>query len=133
MPEVDTTKIECNDTHAICEAYGIEAARGALVKEINAVFSHYGIKVDFRHLYLVADFMTVHGYVNPMSRAGMQHNTSPLVKMSFETTMKFLTDACLFNQYDNLSTPSGRLVMGRAVKNGTGLFDVKQDFSQLFN
>lgn len=128
MEEIDPNKIECNDTHAICEAYGIEAARGALVKEINAVFSHYGIKVDYRHLYLVADFMTVHGYVNPMSRAGMQHNNSPFLKMSFETTMKFLTEACLFNQYESLNTPSARLVLGRNVKNGTGVFDLRHDF-----
>lgn len=107
MDGIDSSKIECNDSFAICQAYGIEAARGALVKEINAVFSHYGIKIDLRHLYLVTDYMTNNGYVNPMSRAGMQNNVSPLIKMSFETTMKFLTEACLFNQFDNLNTPSG--------------------------
>jgi DNA-directed RNA polymerase I subunit RPA1 len=91
----------------------IEAARNGLVQQIHKVFSHYGIGVDFRHLYLVSDYMTLQGVITPMSRAGMQHNTSALLKMSFETTMKFLTDACLFNNYDNLNTPSGKLVCGR--------------------
>lgn len=131
MPEIDTNLIECNDAHAICDAYGIEAARTALVNEVVAVFSVYGITVDYRHLYLAADYMTNNGYVNPMSRAGMQHNTSPLIKMSFETTMKFLTDACFFNQFDDLNTPSGRIVLGRNVQNGTGLFNVRQDLSSL--
>lgn len=133
MPKIDQSKIECNDVHSICEAYGIEAARNALVREVNGVFSHYGIKIDYRHLSLVSDYMTNHGYLNPMSRAGMKHNTSPLLKMSFETTMQFLTEACLFNQFDSLNTPSGKLVLGRPVANGTGLFDVKQDLSEIIN
>lgn len=133
MKDIDASKLDCNDTHSICSAYGIEAARGALAREINRVFSHYGIKVDYRHLSLVTDYMTNNGYVNPMSRAGLQHNTSPFLKMSFETTMRFLTESCLFNNYDNLSTPSGRLVLGRPVQNGTGLFGVRQDLTAMLN
>jgi len=77
MEQIDASRITCNDIHAIAEVYGIEAARNSIVKEVHGVFSHYAIKVDFRHLYLVADYMTFHGFVNPMSRAGLQHNTSP--------------------------------------------------------
>jgi DNA-directed RNA polymerase I subunit RPA1 len=127
--ELDLNKISCNDPHSIMEFYGIEAARSSLVNEVNNVFSHYGISVNHRHLFLVGDFMTNHGFLNPMSRAGMQYNTSSLVKMSFETTMKFLTDACLGISggvsWDKADTPSGRLVLGRSVKNGTGCFDIK--------
>ena len=83
------------------------------MREVSGVFSHYGIPVDFRHLFLIADYISLHGFINPMSRMGMQYNVSPSIKMSFETTMKFLTDACLFNEYENLSTPSGRMVVGR--------------------
>lgn len=129
---LDINKIGCNDPHSIAQFYGIEAARNSLVNEVHGVFSHYGIKVNHRHLYLVGDYMTNHGFLNPMSRAGMQYNTSSLVKMSFETTMKFLTDACMGIaggvSHDKADTPSGRLVLGRGVKNGTGCFDIKQDF-----
>ena len=83
------------------------------MREVNSVFAHYGIKVDNRHLFLIADTITLQGSINPMSRAGLQYNVSPTLKMSFETTMKFLTDACLFNNYDNLNTPSGKMVVGR--------------------
>lgn len=127
MDEIDTNRINSNNIHAIADCYGIEAARHSIVKEVNTVFKHYAIKVDFRHIYLVADFMTFHGFVNPMSRAGMQHNTSPFLKMSFETTMKFLTDACLFSEYDCMQTPSSHLVLGRVCRNGTGMIDVMHD------
>lgn len=130
--DLDINKLYCNDPHSIAQFYGIEAARSSLVTEVDNVFSHYGIAVNHRHLFLVADFMTNHGFINPMSRAGMQYNTSSLVKMSFETTMKFMTDACLGISggvsWDKGDTPSGRLVLGRNVKNGTGCFDIKHDF-----
>jgi len=124
MDEIDSSRISSNDIHGIAEVYGIEAARNSIVKEVNGVFNHYAIKVDFRHLYLVADYMTFHGFVNPMSRAGLTHNTSPFLKMSFETTMKFLTEACLFTDTDNMTTPSSQLVLGRVCKTGTGICDV---------
>ena len=39
--------------------YGVEAARTAITKEIQSVFAPYGISVDYRHLSLIADYMTV--------------------------------------------------------------------------
>ena len=39
--------------------YGIEAARNLWVEEIFSVFSHYGISIDYRHAYLVADYLTL--------------------------------------------------------------------------
>jgi DNA-directed RNA polymerase I subunit RPA1 len=113
MKQIDANTLSCNDINAINNSYGIEAARAGLVSEVSKVFSHYGIEVDHRHLFLLADAISLHGVLNPLSRAGLQHNTSPALKMSFETTMKFLTDACLNNAFDNLSTPSAKLVCGR--------------------
>ena len=43
-----------------------------LVKEIMGVFGHYGIKIDYRHCYLIVDYMTFTGGVNPLSRTGIQ-------------------------------------------------------------
>lgn len=39
-------------------AYGVEACRATVVKEVSGVFGAYGIGVDPRHLSLIADFMT---------------------------------------------------------------------------
>ena len=38
-------------------------------------------------MYLVSDYMSMLGYINPMSRIGLNFNNSPLLKMSFETTI----------------------------------------------
>ena len=40
----------------------------SLVKEINSVFGAYGIKVDGRHLSLLADYVTQHGVYRPFNR-----------------------------------------------------------------
>ena len=39
-------------------AYGVEACRACIVREVSGVFGAYGIGVDPRHLSLIADFMT---------------------------------------------------------------------------
>jgi DNA-directed RNA polymerase I subunit RPA1 len=49
----------------------IEAARKSIIKEILAVFGHYGVSVDFRHLYLIADYMTFGGQIRAMNRIWM--------------------------------------------------------------
>jgi DNA-directed RNA polymerase I subunit RPA1 len=47
-----------------------------------------------------------------------------LLKASFETTAAFLSDATLHGDYDDLSTPSGNIILGRPNLTGTGVFDV---------
>lgn len=51
------------------------------------MFSHYGIKIDYRHASLVADYLTLQGEFNCLSRQGLKHNSSAFMKMSFETTL----------------------------------------------
>ena len=64
----ELNKIDTNDIHLFSKKYGIEAGRNALVKEIFRVFNHYGIKIDYRHMYLISDYMTFYGFLNPLSR-----------------------------------------------------------------
>ncbi|KAL6915920.1 hypothetical protein ACHAPO_005375 [Fusarium lateritium] len=121
---IDPTKIQTNDIAAVLEVYGVEAARQNIVQELSGVFASHGIKVDNRHLNLIGDHMTRNGGFTPFNRMGLKGNVSPFTKMSFETTLGFLKDAVLDGDWDDLSTPSGRLVMGRLGKVGTGGFDV---------
>ena len=41
-----------------------------------------------------------------------------------QTTLNFLKDAVLDGDWDNLATPSARIVLGRLGTMGTGSFDV---------
>ncbi|CAG8681500.1 3191_t:CDS:2, partial [Cetraspora pellucida] len=123
---IDLDKIYSNDIAAILKNYGVEAARGAIMKEISDVFAAYSINVDPRHLTLVADYMTFEGTFKPFNRMGLASNSSPFLQMSFEATCNFLTHATLNNDIDTLNSPSARLVLGKVVQGGTGIFETQQ-------
>ena len=121
---IDDNRIATNDIAAVLEIYGVEACRANIARELRNVFSSHGIGVDGRHLNLIADYMTRNGGFAPFNRNGLKGNVSPFTKMSFETTVGFLKDAVLDGDWDDLTTPSSRLVVGRLGRTGTGFFDV---------
>lgn len=121
---VQPYNIYTNSVHEVLKHYGVEAARATIVRELQSVFGGHGISVDVRHLTLIADFMTRNGEYQAFSRFGYQGNTSPFMKMSFETTLAFLKDAVLEGDWDELTNPSARICVGALSKVGTGGFDV---------
>ncbi|XP_017039260.1 DNA-directed RNA polymerase I subunit RPA1 [Drosophila ficusphila] len=121
---LDLNRLYSNDIHAIARTYGIEAASQVIVKEVSNVFKVYGITVDRRHLSLIADYMTFDGTFQPLSRKGMEHSSSPLQQMSFESSLQFLRSAAGFGRPDELNSPSSRLMVGLPVRNGTGAFEL---------
>ncbi|CAN2388405.1 negative regulation of protein localization to nucleolus [Pristimantis euphronides] len=119
-------RLYTNDIHSMAETYGIEAAVRVAQKEIKDVFAVYGIEIDPRHLSLVTDYMCFEGVYRPLNRYGIQSSSSPLQQMTFETSYKFLKDATVNGAKESLQSPSACLVVGKVVKGGTGLFDLKQ-------
>ncbi|MDP2434619.1 MAG: hypothetical protein Q8P67_02645, partial [archaeon] len=123
----DVDNLYTNDIGAVLSMYGVEAARQAIVNEVAAVFAVYGIGVDYRHLSVIADFMTVAGGFDGFNRMAIRAQNSPLLKASYETTMSFLRDAALHGESDDLKTPAARLVLGQPVGTGTGAFELYFD------
>ena len=128
---LDLNRLGSNDIAAILRVYGVEAARRAIVQEVQGVFGVYGIDVDDRHVSLIADSMTFGGGFRPFNRIGIgDGSSSPFLHMSFETTASFLTSAAVAGEPDSLTSPSARLVMGQLAKQGTGAFEVRADLNQ---
>lgn len=123
---LDVNRLYSNEVHAMANTYGIEVALRVIEKEIKDVFAVYGIEVDPRHLSLVADYMCFEGMYKPLNRFAIQSNSSPLQQMTFETSYKFLKQATMLGSHDKLVSPSACLVVGKVVKGGTGIFDLKQ-------
>ena len=122
--QIELNAVKSNDVYAMLKFYGVEAARATIVSEIRSVFGVYGIQVDPRHLGLIADYMTHEGEYKPLNRAGIESCASPLLKMSFETTMHFLEQATIHGDTDTLTSPSSSIILGRAPRCGTGSFDL---------
>ncbi|GFY98258.1 nuclear RNA polymerase A1 [Actinidia rufa] len=125
--DLDISRIYTNNIHAVLSMYGVEAARETIIREVKHVFGSYGVEIDYRHLSLIADFMTHAGGYQPMSRHGsIAGSISPFLKMSFETASKFIVEAASHEMTDNLESPSARICLGLPVKMGTGCFDLMQ-------
>lgn len=123
---LDLNRLETNHSYALKYKYGVEAMRANIVKEVQMVFGVYGISVDKRHLSLVADFMTFGGDYRAFNRIGMEESSSPFLKMSYETTMKYLVSSSQANERDDMSAPSSAVVLGQIPRVGTGMFDIIQ-------
>ncbi|OAV98230.1 hypothetical protein PTTG_00291 [Puccinia triticina 1-1 BBBD Race 1] len=121
---IELDELYSNDINAMLKTYGVEAARSSIIKEISGVFNVYGISVDYRHLTVIADYMTSEGRYKPFNRSGLANNVSPFLKASYETTATILTDATIFGDFDNLLNPSASIVLGQAPMTGTNSFDV---------
>eukprot|EP00917_Polyrhabdina_sp_WS-2016_P004477 GHVP01010235.1.p1 GENE.GHVP01010235.1~~GHVP01010235.1.p1 ORF type:complete len:1410 (+),score=263.86 GHVP01010235.1:547-4230(+) len=127
-PELfDFRTIYSNEMHSISRTYGIEATNAVIIKEIKFVFNSYGIKVDERHLKLLADFMTFEGVIKGFSRHGIKGSESPFQKIGFENAMASINSAALTGSKDTLEGPSGCITIGENIKFGTGMFDIIQE------
>eukprot|EP00727_Mastigamoeba_balamuthi_P002925 m51a1_g1263 putative DNA-directed RNA polymerase (1659) ;mRNA; f:56514-62305 len=122
----DFKTLSSNDVYNILQFFGVEAARAAIVHEVGSVFKVYGINVNYRHLALIADWMTFEGGFRPLNRMGIDSSTSPLLKMTYESTTTFLARAAIQQETDMLHSPSANIVLGKPVTHGTGAFELRQ-------
>ncbi|CAD7975931.1 unnamed protein product [Amoebophrya sp. A25] len=130
LGSLDYNSLDTNDIATILDLYGVEAARNAVVKEIRNVFGHYGIAVDLRHLYLIADYMTQQGGYRPFNRKGMSDISSPFLQMTYETSLGFAAQAASEGMTDSLKSASAAIIAGKVPSVGTGAFDLLQDFTR---
>lgn len=119
---VDFDNLYCNDVAAILRAYGVEAAREALVQEMAKVFGVYHIAVDERHLSVIADAMMRTGEYLPLNRRGISWCPQPLQRASFESGCTVLSQTSAFAIQDYLESPSAAITFGQHPTAGTGAF-----------
>lgn len=130
--EIDKSRIEANDIFQICECFGIEAARNAIVDGMKKVMNEQKIDVDYRHLMLVADMMTFTGEIEGIGRAGIvSGKPSVLARASYEETEKHLLNSVLTKELDMISGIAESIIIGQEIPLGTGMVEVvyspKQD------
>ncbi len=123
---VDKTRTITNDIYEISKVLGIEAARSAIIEEVMNVFNEQGLKIDVRHLMLVADVMTTDGIVKGIGRYGISgEKSSVLARASFEVALKHLFSAATRNEKDNLRGVVENVMINQPIPVGTGYFKLK--------
>jgi DNA-directed RNA polymerase II subunit RPB1 len=130
---INNNRCYYNEINTIYRLYGIEAARKALIVEINKVFTG-DLRLNFHHLSILCDTMTNSGEIVSIDRHGFgRMDTDPLSKASFEKTVDMLVNSAVFGEVDHLRSVSSRLIMGRAIKCGTGFPEIIIDTEILEN
>jgi DNA-directed RNA polymerase I subunit RPA1 len=124
---IDFKNCFSNDPNLMAETFGIESANALIIKDIKMVFKMYGIPVDDRHITLISDHMTSQGVYRACNRFSMKLKPGPFAKMSFEQSSKFLVDAILRGEEDDIAGPSSRITMGRLSDQGSGSFSLRQE------
>ena len=122
LENIDFSTINTNDIHAVAKVYGIEAARGTLIREIRQILSYYGIYVNMRHITLAVDWMTWIGELTPLTRHGIRRvDTSPLKRSTFEEVVDVFNQAACSKEVDELNGISECIITGAPPKLGTNV------------
>ena len=102
LEHIDPRRTISDDVYEISLVLGIEAARAGLINETKKIFTQYGIYINYRHLYLLYDWMTHRGRLTAVNRNGINRipEFSVLRKSSFEETVEILYDAAVFSEMD---------------------------------
>lgn len=118
---VDIVRTTTNDIYEIEKVLGIEAARNAIIHELYTTMEEQGLSVDIRHIMLVADMMTVDGFVKSIGRHGISgEKSSVLARAAFEETGKHLLNASIRGETDKLSGIIENVIVGQPIPHGTG-------------
>jgi DNA-directed RNA polymerase II subunit RPB1 len=125
----DPTRHECSDLTTVYNLYGIEAARQHFINELRALFSSNDIANDYRHLALLADYMSQTGRLLPFNYHGIRHGagTSVLALASFERGAATLASAALRGSQDPLTATSARICLGKEVGGASSDFTLLND------
>jgi DNA-directed RNA polymerase subunit A" len=118
---IDTTHTYTNDVKEIEKVFGIEAARNAIVREIQEVMDSQNLRVDIRHIMLLADAMTMDGSIKSVGRHGLSgQKAGILARAAFEETIKHLIAAAIKADEDKLVGVTENIIIGQMIPVGTG-------------
>ncbi|KAI0042209.1 beta and beta-prime subunits of DNA dependent RNA-polymerase [Auriscalpium vulgare] len=129
---VDFARTYSNSCVEVFNVLGIEAARGAIMKELRGVIEFDGSYVNYRHLALLCDLMTHRGILMAITRHGINRaDTGALMRSSFEETVEILMEAAAVGERDDCHGIAENVMFGQMAPMGTGAFDVALDIDML--
>ena len=123
-----------NDIREIYDVLGIEAARQSILNEFNEVMEFSGGYVNYHHLSVLCDRMTVSKKLVPIFRSGiMNDDTGPIAKATFEMHTEAFLDASRHGEFDQMRGVSANVMCGQPGYYGTNAFQVVLDMKAFEN
>ncbi|MFQ5783010.1 MAG: DNA-directed RNA polymerase subunit A' [Nitrosopumilus sp.] len=128
---IDKKNVRTNNVFEIAGTLGIEAARNALINELNNTLEDQGLEVDNRYIMLVSDLMCSRGYMQQIGRHGIAGTKdSVLARAAFEITVPTIAHAALGGEIEQLKGITENVIVGSNIPIGSGTVDLYMQVSK---
>ena len=128
---IDKRNVRTNNVFEIAGTLGIEAARNALINELNSTLEDQGLEVDNRYIMLVSDLMCSRGYMQQIGRHGIAGTKdSVLARAAFEITVPTIAHAALGGEIEQLKGITENVIVGSNIPIGSGTVDLYMQVSK---
>ena len=129
---IDASRTYGNDIQEIFNVLGIEAARQIIFNEFVEVMEFSDVYINYHHLSLLCDRMTVTQNMVAIFRSGLHNdNIGPIAKATFEVHTEILLNAARHADFDEMRGVSANVMCGQHGYYGTGAFNVILDMKEI--
>jgi DNA-directed RNA polymerase beta' subunit len=129
---IDYRRTYSNDIREVFDVLGIEAARQTIYNEFFDVMEFSDAYINFHHLSLLCDRMTMTKDMVPIFRSGiLSDDIGPIAKATFEVHTEVLLDAARHADFDHMRGVSSSVMCGQYGNYGTGAFGLVLDMNQM--
>lgn len=129
---IDYIRTYSNDIREIYNCLGIEAARQNILNEFNEVMEASDAYVNYHHLSILCDRMTVKAEMVPMFRSGiMNDDIGPISKGTYEMHTEVFLDASRHGDFDQMRGVSANVMCGQPGYYGTNAFNLLLDLNAM--
>ena len=132
LNDIDVNNSITNDIQEVYRVLGIEAARQAIYNELTEVIEFDSTYINYHHLSILCDRMTVNKNLVSVFRHGINNdNIGPIAKASFEETPEQFLKAARHAVLDNMRGISANVMCGQDGYFGTSCFKVLLDLNEM--
>lgn len=129
---IDFKRTYSNDIGEMFNVLGIEAARQIIFNEFSEVMEFSDVNINYHHLSLLCDRMTVTKDMVAIFRSGLHNdNIGPIAKATFEVHTEILLQAARHADFDEMRGVSANVMCGQFGYYGTGAFNVILDMTEI--
>lgn len=129
---IDYTSTYSNDIREMHNILGIEAARQNILNEFVEVMEASDAYVNYHHLSILCDRMTVKADLVPMFRSGIiSDDIGPISKGTYEMHTEMFLDASRHGEFDQMRGVSANVMCGQPGYYGTNAFGLLLDMKAI--
>ena len=131
---IDFTRTYSNDIREMYDVLGIEAARQNILNEIVDVMEASDAYVNYHHLSILCDRMTVSKDLVPIYRSGiLNDDIGPISKSTYEMHTEMFLEASRHGEFDQMRGVSANVMCGQPGYYGTNSFSLLLDMEAVMN